>query len=101
MGCWSKYVKPAVKELRKEITKQALTAAGRIVQTLDVVIADGRITKAEAGALGASVLSAAFGLTAGAAQATITIAVRTFGAAHEGIDPGLLDDEEDDTPEVE
>ena len=101
MGCWSRYVKPAVKELRREITKQALTAAGHIVRSLDGAIADGRITKAEAGEIGASVLKAAFGLTAGAAQATITIAVRTFSEAHEGVDPALLDGEDDDAPDVE
>jgi len=101
MGCWSKYVKPAVKELRREITKQALTAAGHIVRTFDVAIADGRMTKAEAGTLGTAVLASAFGLTMGAAQATITIAVRTFGEAHEGIDPAMLDGEDDDAPDVE
>ena len=101
MGCWTKYVKPAVKELRREITKQALTAAGHIVRTLDVVIEDGRITKAEAGTLGAALLSSAFGLTAGAAHATITIAVRTFGLAHDGVDPAALDGEDDDGPDVE
>jgi len=101
MGCWSRYVKPVVRELRKEITKQALTAAGHIVRAFDSAIADGKITKAEAGSLGATVLASAFGLTMGAATATITIAVRTFGEAHEGVDPGLLDGEDDDAPEIE
>jgi len=100
MGCWSKYVKPVVRELRDEITKEALTAAGRIVRIIDPAIADGKLTKIEAGSIAAATIKEAFGLTMGAAIAVVTIAVRTFTERHAGIDPSVLNDEEDDGPPV-
>lgn len=98
MGCW-KRLQPAIREIRKELNKQIMAAAGRIVLSLQTKISDGKLTKQEARDLGTEALALCFAISTGAAEAAITVAVRVFIKGDET--PEDVEADDDDAPDVE
>ena len=116
MGCFKKYIKPVIsdgiKEIRAVGTARAMSAAAVIVSALMTKISDGQVTveeraelkaltKAQAGALAADILSEGLKISTGAAEMLVTAAVKAIN--DKGADPselGVMDEEDESDAEA-
>ena len=99
MGFCKNYVKPAIKELREEVTRAVWKGAIQTATHFTEAISDGKLTKDEAGKLGEDALKVVFGITTGAARTVLALAVRAVN--NYGAKPDEAEDADDDQAEAD